>query len=307
MRDHFQACEVCGCSEWETQYRGRVRDGAFGTLSKDECVVGRCSRCGVERLNESGCKEESFYENGVYRDLVPILGSEAELKAERDASQVQDLNIRLPDSIKNKVIAEIGCAGGAFLAHVKNFAAEILSIEPSRVYHKPLEEKGYHVYPFARDAILDWAGKVDFAFCFSVIEHVENPRVFLEEIRGLLAYQGELILSTPNRRDILMVLKGDEYRRFFYRTVHRWYFDSDAFAYCADVAGLKIVESHCAHRFGLSNALAWLRDGRPTGSATLPHLDSPDLDNYWRAYLEARGVGDYLYFKLGNQARQEYR
>jgi SAM-dependent methyltransferase len=145
---------------------------------------------------------------------------------------------------------------------------------------------------------LDWAGQVDFAFCFSVIEHIQNPRVFLKEIGELLAPEGKLLLSTPNRRDILIDLKGETYVRFFYRTVHRWYFDRDSFAYCARAANLKMVESRCIQRFGLSNTMLWLRDGRPSGLACLPHLDGPLVDRFWKGHLESRGVGDYLYFKL---------
>jgi hypothetical protein len=96
----------------------------------------------------------------------------------------------------------------------------------------------------------------------------------------------------------LIDLKEDAYKPFFYRSVHRWYFDTESFAYCARAANLKVVESRCVQRFGLSNALLWLRDGRPSGSTLLPHLDNPLLDSLWKGHLESTGVGDYLYFKL---------
>ncbi|MBW2119198.1 MAG: hypothetical protein JRF53_00850 [Deltaproteobacteria bacterium] len=44
--------------------------------------------------------------------------------------------------------------------------------------------------------------------------------------------------------------------------------------------------------------MAWLRDGRPTDMAHLPHLDGTKLDDFWKGYLESPGVGDYLYIKL---------
>jgi SAM-dependent methyltransferase len=302
MNDFFQSCEICGHSNWEERYRGEVRDGAFVNLSKEECVVAKCLQCGVERLNESACKSEDFYESDRYRRLLHEPEDVAGFMKEHDVTQLRNLSVLWPESIRNKNIADIGCAAGSFLDHVSGLAREKVAIEPSEDYHHSLKDRGYHVYPYAKDAAADWKEKIDFAFCFSVIEHVQNPRAFLNEIRELLNPDGKLILSTPNRLDIMMDLKGDEYKRFFYRSVHRWYFDAASFIYCAREAGLKVIEKHCVHRFGLSNAMAWLRDGKPTGDIPLPHLDSPLLDNFWKRYVESKGVGDYLYFKIKRES-----
>ena len=302
MNDIFQSCEICGHSNWEERYRGEVRDGAFGNLSEDACIVAKCLKCGIERLNESACQDEGFYETEEYRRLLNQPEDIAGFMAEHDVLQLRNLTVLWPESIRHKIIADIGCAAGSFLDHVSGLAREKIAIEPCAVYHDSLKLRGYHVYPFVKDAVLDWAGRIDFAFCFSVIEHVQNPRFFLNEIRELLNHEGKLIVSTPNRLDIMMDLKGDEYKRFFYRTVHRWYFDAESFIYCAREAGLKVIETHCVHRFGLSNAMAWLKDGKPTGDIPLPHLDNPLLDNFWKRYVESKGVGDYLYFKIRRES-----
>ncbi|MBW1804093.1 MAG: class I SAM-dependent methyltransferase [Deltaproteobacteria bacterium] len=294
----FQSCEICGKADWQTQYQGRVRDGSFGNLSEDDCIVARCGECGVERLNESGCKNSDIYETEAYRRLLKEPDDVDGFMAAHDAIQLRNLIYLWPESLRSKVIADIGCAAGSFLDHVSGLARKIIAVEPCKVYHESLDERGYQVYAFTNEAAEDWAGRCDFSFCFSVIEHVDNPRTLLEEIRSLMAPKGKLIVSTPNRRDIMMDLKTPDYPRFFYRTVHRWYFDVDAFKYCANAAGLRVIDAQCVHRFGLSNAMAWMRDSRPTGSAFLPHMDDPILDNFWKGYLESKGVGDYLYFKL---------
>lgn len=302
MTKVFLPCEICGSRNWQPQYNGKVRDGSFGNLSEEECVVARCPTCGVERLNDSACRDTDFYEGGEYKQLISEPEAEADSRADRNLLTAENLNIKWPDELKDKIVAEIGCAGGHFLKRMKRYADQIIAIEPSRIYHESLREQGYRVYPFVKDAIEEWGGKVDFSFCFAVIEHTQNPRIFLEEITDLLSTQGQFILSTPNRHDILMDLKVDDYKRFFYRTVHRWYFDAASFIYCAREAGLKVIETHCVHRFGLSNAMAWLRDGKPTGDIPLPHLDSPLLDNFWKRYVESKGVGDYLYFKIRRES-----
>lgn len=293
-----KSCEICDAAAWDIQYRGRIRNGTFGNLSMDDCIVSKCSRCGVERLDESACKDEDFYKTEEYRRLLKETEDAAGFMAEHDILQLRNLTVLWPDSVRYRAVVDIGCGAGSFLDHIAGLARHKVAVEPCEAYHDSLEERGYHVYPFAKDAAFEWANKIDFAFCFSVVEHVQNPRAFLDDIRKLLKPKGRLIVSTPNCMDILMDLKGDTYQRFFYRTVHRWYFNQDSFKYCARQAGLEVIESRCIHRFGLSNAIAWLRDGRPTGSEVLKHLNSPMLDSFWKSYVESIGVGDYLYFKL---------
>lgn len=301
MTEFFNPCEICGNSGWEIKYKGKVRDGAFGNLSKGDCVVAKCSLCGIERLNETACKDDEIYESDEYRRLLKEPLDAAGFMVEHDILQLRNLTVLWPESLRNKAIADIGCAAGSFLDHISGLARKIIAVEPCIAYHDSLKKRGYSVFSYAKDIGQEWYGKIDFSFCFSVIEHIENPRMFLSEIKELLAPEGKLIVSTPNCRDILMYLKGDEYKRFFYRAVHRWYFDVDSFKYCANEAGLNVLETYCVHRFGLSNAMAWLRDGKPTGSNNLPHLDSVLLDNFWKNYLESNGLGDYLYFKLERQ------
>jgi len=298
MKRLFDSCEICGYSEWQTVFEGKIREGAFGNLTENDCVIARCSHCKVERLNESACKDENFYKKKDYRLLLKEPEDAIGFLAEHDILQLRNLSALWPDSVRNKSVADIGCAAGSFLDHVSALASQIIAIEPCDEYHDHLKGQGYAVYSSIEDTLSKWKERVDYAFCFSVIEHVLNPRSFLSSIKDLLKPGGKLIVSTPNRGDILMDLKGDEYRRFFYRVVHRYYFEQDSFEYCAKKAGLTIIESKCVNRFGLSNAMAWLRDGRPTGDTPLKHLDNPLLDNFWKNYLESIGCGDYLFFKL---------
>ncbi len=296
MPASFAACEICGGTEWAVVYVGSVRDGAFGRLSRSESAVGRCQTCGVDRLDEALCKDEDFYRTEEYRSLLAEPTDAAGFFAEYDILQLRNLSEIWPEPIRGKVIADVGCAAGSFLDHVWGLARKAIAIEPCEVYHESLKSRGYVVYNSPVEAARGEVDRVDFAFSFSVIEHVENPREFLAEIRELMKPDGKLLISTPNRRDILMDLLPDEYPSFFYRTVHRWYFDAESLRFCAQRARLTISEARCRHRFGLSNTLAWLRDRRPTDTAGLPHVDDPLVDSVWRRILENKGVGDYLYF-----------
>jgi 2-polyprenyl-3-methyl-5-hydroxy-6-metoxy-1,4-benzoquinol methylase len=301
--DLFTSCEICGSDQWAVGRRGVVRDGAFGRSTDEGAVVAVCGGCRVERLAEGYCRDDSIYESDAYRSLLKQ-GSDAEsFFSENDHLQHQNLSAIWPNNLRGKVVADVGCAAGSFLDHISGLAARTIAIEPCRAYHDSLRQRGHTVLSDLQSAAEQAPGSVDFATCFSVIEHVGNPRAFLADIRRLLRPAGTLLVSTPNRRDVLMQLLPDCYPAFFYRTVHRWYFDIDSFTRCAELAELRVTEVRCIHRFGLSNAMLWMRDRRPSGRASALEFADPVLDHVWRGQLESSGRSDYLYFSLTSAAK----
>jgi SAM-dependent methyltransferase len=236
------------------------------------------------------------YDSASYRELVDGEGSLDRFYALHDAEQGEKVRLLGTDRVRGTVVADIGCGGGSFLDLVKGMAARTLGIEPARTYHDALRAKGHDVFAYCADAVPTWEGRVDLAVCFSVIEHVEDPIQLLRDIRTLLRPGGELLLSTPNLRDWLVELLPVEYGSFFYRTVHRWYFDAMSLKAVASFAGYSGCEVRSVHRFDLSNALLWLRDRRPSGLGKL--AVSPVVDAAFVQWLESEGRGDYLYATL---------
>ncbi len=306
--DAFEhTCEICGNNDWRVVYSGPIRNGSFGNLTGGECLIGQCEMCRVQRLQEKACVDTSFYEGEEYRKLLEEPTDVGGYWSRHDELQLLNVSALWPHSLRGKSVADIGCGAGSFLDHISGLAKRVVAVEPCQVYHESLAARGYHVYPFAADAAADGRGRVDFAFSFSVIEHVFDPRDFLADIGKLLEDDGILVVSTPNRSDVLMDLLEKEYPKFFYRTVHRWYFDTDSFAHCAQHAGFEVMDARCVQRFGVSNALAWLRDGRPTGNKPLQHFESALMDDVWKRFLEEKGVGDYLYYFLKKAHGREDR
>ncbi len=292
----FEECEICGGAVWRDIYQGTIRDGTFGSVVEN-AVVARCGGCGVERLAEPFCPPPGFYETDAYRSkLRQDLDSESYF-ANHDELQLFSLEQLWPQSFRGKTVADIGCAGGSFLDHVSGMTARTVAVEPFEEYHGDLRERGYYVYSFASDAVGDLAGEVDIAVSFQVIEHVDNPRRFLADIRPLLKKDGILLISTPNREDILMKLLPDDFPSFFYRVVHRWYFDAESARRCAEAAGFRVEEVRHMHRFGMANALLWLREGRPKGRTPMDGITA-QADRLWQSYLEQSGQADTLYLVL---------
>lgn len=296
MTASFGACEICGCSIWHPIYTGAVRDGVFGR-SQPNATVARCDGCGADRLDEALCPGDGFYETEAYRQKL-----QEELTAEGHYATSDELQIFTqqaiwPLSLRGKVVADVGCAGGSFLDHVAGLADQAVAIEPCTIYHEALKKRGLRVFPYAADACGDYLGRIDLAVSIQVIEHVRNPRTFLEDIRPLLSPEGRLVISTPNRADILMDLLPGEFPSFFYRTVHRWYFDRASLDVCVRRAGYEIVEFHFVHRYGMANSIAWLRDRRPTGRKRIDAI-GPLADELWESYLKQTGRTDCIYAVL---------
>jgi 2-polyprenyl-3-methyl-5-hydroxy-6-metoxy-1,4-benzoquinol methylase len=295
MSDYAHDCEVCGTRDWTRVYVGDVRDGVFGR-SRANTQVFRCGGYGVERLDENACPNESFYETPAYRQrLEEELSKEAHY-AVSDELQVFAERVLWPDSLRGKTIADIGCAGGSFLDHVSGRVGKAVAIEPCSVYHDSLRDRGYEVLPYAAAGV-ELRGQVQLATSFQVIEHVTNPRAFLADIRPLLAPNGELLLSTPNRNDILMDLLPEDFPSFFYRVVHRWYFTAETLAKCAAAAGYEVVDTRFMHRYSMANALCWLRDRKPAGHKRLSVI-TPLADDLWSAFLAQTGKIACLFMRL---------
>ncbi len=293
--EYGRACEICGDLDWTAVYEGPVRDGSFGSVTPEAHRVYQCGQCRVQRLEEAACKDDSFYAGKKYRELLGESSDAQGFWTKHDVHQIRNLNVLWPHSIRDRIVADVGCAAGSFLDHIRGLAATPLAVEPCLEYHPSLSRRGYTVYDSILNAQADYKDRVDVVFSLATVEHVEDPVNFFSEIRQLLKPGGLFLVSTPNRRDILMDLLGDEYKAFFYRTVHRWYFDMPSLADLARRCGFDIVEETCVQRFGISNALVWLRDRKPTGDRMLPAMNDPLLNQFWKNYLESKGSGDYLY------------
>jgi 2-polyprenyl-3-methyl-5-hydroxy-6-metoxy-1,4-benzoquinol methylase len=288
----FDPCPVCGAQSWQVVHKGRVRDGRFGSVRED-AVVARCGGCGVDRLAESFCTPDSHYETGAYRAKLEQNVADPKFLAEQDAFAAFSVEALGGLALQGLTVADIGAGTGAFLDRIAGLAARTIAIEPTAILRERLVARGVEAHPYAVDAARVVGPDCDLATSFQVIEHVADPIGFLREVGRLVKPGGRFVLTTPNRRDLLMELHPTVYPSFFYRIVHRWYFDEAALAACATRAGWTVERMHYVQRYPMSNTLAWLRDSRPTGRTPLPGIQ-PVADEFWKTYLESSGQADCL-------------
>ena len=288
-------CEICG-GEYIAIYMGNIRDGAYGEV-KNSAVIYECTDCKVQRLREEDCISDEFYETGQYRELLEESLESQKAVIEQDEMQYYTLQALFPESLRYANILDVGCGAGSLLDKLKNISLTQIGIEPCGPYLESLTKQGYKIYSTLSEAIEDKKGMIDYGFSIQVIEHVKNPIEFLKEIRKLIKPGGRLLISTPNRNDILMTLLKDQFSQFFYRTQHRWYFDEASLTKCAQSAGFSVNSVRFIHRYGMANTLYWLRDGKPKGKLAMDGIDDMQ-DAFWKASLEKNKQSDNIYMEL---------
>ena len=282
-------CRLCGSDKWGLLYNGPIRMGRVGQISQEPQRILKCGNCGVGFLSIN----KIDYESSEYRELVDGGNTVEHFYQLHDHEQTEKLKVVGTADLRGKVVADVGCGAGAFLDLVKGYCAETIAIEPAQFYHDALTSKGHIGFSYCTEVSSEWVGKIDLATCFDVIEHVENPLEFLQDIRKVLKPGGKLLVSTPNAEDILLELLPQEYRSFFYRLVHTWYFNNQSFEHLAKEAGYSDLSVSYVHRYDLSNIMLWLRDKRPTGCGKLKLW--PAVDAAFCRMLEAEGRADNIY------------
>ena len=297
MTEYDAPCDICGNYKWKNVYSGIIRDGVYGQFL-DGALVYQCQKCSVQRLLESDCIPPEYYETGEYREkLNQSLALNNEIK-EHELLNRFTFESMWPLSARNKYILDVGCGTGSLLDAVNNISKYQVGIEPCQPYLDSIIDKGYMGYRSIDDCVKQQRlNSFDLAFSIQVIEHVLNPKLFLEEILALLKPGADFIVSTPNRDDILMSLLPEDFPSFFYRTPHRWYFNSESLEFCARSAGFEVIETKYIRRYGMANTMHWLRDKQPTGMKKIKGIDIL-ADGLWKAYLENTHQSDNLYIHL---------
>lgn len=181
-------CPSCGSGEWRTLF---VKSGF---------TFVRCSACELVFSNPQVREDlvEEEYRAGGSNDLwVDVLLSERQLAMDREKFG-QLLDELEPYRGAGRVL-DVGCSIGLFLelAEERGWAGKGIEFsDKARAY--AVDELGLDVIDSPLEVAGFEADSFDVVTLNSVIEHVNEPRRVLGEIRRLLAPGGALYVITPN-------------------------------------------------------------------------------------------------------------
>ncbi|MBI1911569.1 MAG: class I SAM-dependent methyltransferase [Deltaproteobacteria bacterium] len=105
--------------------------------------------------------------------------------------------------IKGKSLIDIGCGTGIFLSEAKKLGYDVYGIDFDRSNIKVAKEKYKieNVFCYSVAELKKKFGKhrFDIVTFFEVLEHLDSPKKFLDDIKDLLTPGGVIALSVPNR------------------------------------------------------------------------------------------------------------
>ena len=101
-----------------------------------------------------------------------------------------------------------------------------------------------------------------------------------------------LFITTPNLNDILFTSLY-EYKQFFYRKAHNFYFDEISLRNLGEQAGLNCKKVTFKHRYSASNFLNWLKEKKPCGNKNFIGINYL-FDKFWASYLEQSKISEMI-------------
>ena len=287
-------CKLCKSEKTEIKNKLNIRHGSLGNQTKEKFEILFCKNCEVQHLKPFPDLNIEYYSSGEYRSDY----TKKDIDVNHYFSVSDNLSSQFANAIginyfRNKTVADVGCGAGSFLDIIKGVAAKTIAIEPTKIYHNSLEERGHLVLNSLSELKPE---SCDVITSFDVIEHVQSPLDFIIMKREALKKDGRLFCLTPNSNEILTKLDIDKFDEFYYRTVHLWYFNKKSFQWMAEQAKFSSYDISYLHCYDLSNFALWLKDSIPTGNARTTIFDGR-INSQWKSFLEAQGMSDNIWLK----------
>ena len=146
-------------------------------------------------------------------------------------------------------LLEIGCATGAFLNEAKQQGFDVVGIDASANYAKFTNNLGLDVRHGRLEDVAFQKEEFDVIALSHLLEHIENPLSFLEELKTYLKPDGILFVVVPNQESSTNKLLG--YRHSTYQQPdHLFFFSKTSLNNYFEKAGFvvqKIISKEYTH------------------------------------------------------------
>lgn len=186
-------CKVCDFSSFEKFFIVNPQNSneLFTYYFCKNCTTGYLFD--VDKTNLKQNYDEDYNE---YQDLV-------ENKKNIFKSLLEFLYFPRDTYVKNhskkssKNILDIGCGNGSFLYSVKNYFNDLYGSDYNKTALNEAKRKIKYLNILPEDL-----GGVDTVFdvitMWHVLEHIDEPKIFISTIKNLMNYNSKLILEVPN-------------------------------------------------------------------------------------------------------------
>lgn len=226
MTRRLIVCNNCGSSKHKRLATGRGRRGVAFIEKKHPVVI--CEECGLIFLNPQ--HEPSDY--AKYYSGLNVKGIDEEhlvhqiknTHSSSGRSEVRDFLLRNIDRKhvgKSPKLLDVGCGKGVFLYLMQQAGFEVEGLDPGVVEAEFIQKNlGIKVHNGLIDGHDLEEGKYDIVTALAVIEHMNDPKDFIQSLWRLVKPGGYVCLTTPSYRHINLRRGEEDYFKF----VHTFYF-----------------------------------------------------------------------------------
>lgn len=196
--------------------------------------------------------------------------------------------------IENRHICDFGTGYGEFLKLCLGVSRHVYGVElQSHCLEHIVRELGDQVS--VERKIGRFKHNFDVVTMFHVLEHVPYQVAILKEIRSKLNPGGLLIVEVPHANDFLIgEMDVPGFKQFTFWSEHLVLHTKESLHTVLASSGFADVTVRPFQRYGFTNHLLWLKEGKPGGHERLKHLEDSALDQAYRAFLENRFLCDTL-------------
>jgi len=227
----------------------------------------KCEDCGIVYLEKKDVSLDEYYKDDYRNIYSPNLGQKLTSQEIFDAclpfqSYRQERINKLVS--KHSIILDIGCSAGHFLYSMKDKVKTGIGIEFNRSDSEFVQDKlGIKVYSVPIEESDLPKKYFDVITLFHVLEHINNPIIFLNNIKKYLKDTGYICIEVPNINDALLsVYNIEKYADFWYREPHVFNFSIDSLKKLLDIVGIK-GEFKTIQRYSIFNHMNWIASGAP--------------------------------------------
>ena len=226
-------CPLCGSNAGTIKHTYKSPPDVFGTFTVRQCDV--CRHMFTHPL-PSKALLESIYDSDAH---LSFQSTKEHLEARREEDNSRwDLILR---HIRAGTVVDLGCGTGTFLALAPNHGLKGFGIEP---YPKLAEfarnEMEVEVYA-SLEELEDIVNSVDVIALWDVLEHLENPREILKQVKDRLRPGGLLVIGVPNAASLGARLFGGHWVGWCV-PIHMHHFTIDILRRLLNEHGFHILE-----------------------------------------------------------------
>jgi SAM-dependent methyltransferase len=240
----------------------------------------------------------SLYTSDTYRESMDENVTLPDFYQKHDAEILDKLKYTGTSIYRDKRFMDIGCGGGGYADFVRGVASQVVLVEPNENFTALLRDKDYEVFSYAEDAIDKYKSTIDLITSYDVIEHVDDPKEFLQTIYRLLRENGKAFIGTPTEYPVLRNLLGAEFDAFVFSVQHPWVFSSRSLELLAKKCGFSTFKVKFYQRFGIGNLVAWLQLHKSCGEAVYDFI-TPALNSLYKIEMAREETAEYLILELG--------